>query len=176
MMIELLSVSLSHQWRLWVLWVLCVGGPSQRLPSNQVFEIGQILIDSGLFGDDAQAMRPPFDDRSWSDINLPSSFSLRYFQSPKFYVGYGGYRKHLQINAHGLERQSFLELEIAFQEAEVFVNRQRVGLHRGGYTGFSKNISRALRPGDNVIAIRVNNKCNPQLNPRAGGTYFDGIP
>jgi len=49
-----------------------------------------------------------------------------------------------------------------------------VGDHLGGYTGFSFDITKDLHPGDNVIAVRLNNNWNPQLNPRAGEHNFNG--
>ncbi len=72
------------------------------------------------------------------------------------------------------ERQYFLEFEGVFQDAEVFVNGSRVGEHQGGYTGFSLSIGQMLHAGHNVIAVRVNNRWNPQLNPRAGEHVFSG--
>jgi hypothetical protein len=49
-----------------------------------------------------------------------------------------------------------------------------VGEHVGGYTGFSFDITNTAHAGDNVIAVRLNNKWNPQLNPRAGEHNFNG--
>src|SRR5204862_1187740 len=61
-----------------------------------------------------------------------------------------------------------------FQVAEVFVNGHRVGEHKGGYTGFSFDITDAVESGDNVFAVRVNNIWNPRLAPRAGEHTFSG--
>jgi hypothetical protein len=61
-----------------------------------------------------------------------------------------------------------------FQDAEVFVNGVPVGRHRGGYTGFSIDITNAAKVGDNLIAVRVNNLWDPTLAPRAGEHVFQG--
>src|SRR5206468_2331535 len=58
--------------------------------------------------------------------------------------------------------------------AEVFVNGVRVGEHRGGYTGFSIDVTAAVHPGRNVIAVRANNEWDPRLQPRAGEHVFCG--
>ena len=63
-----------------------------------------------------------------------------------------------------VKEQSSLEFEGAFQDAEVWVNGKRAGEHLGGYTGFSLDITGDLHTGDNVIAVRVNNLWNGQLN------------
>jgi hypothetical protein len=134
-------------------------------------------VDRGwkfLLGDDARASAPGFDDSKWQYVDLPHSFSEPYFRSPDFYVGYGWYRRHVRVDAATLKGQAFLEFEGAFQDAEVFVNGKKAGEHLGGYTGFSMNITDDLHAGDNVIAVRVNNQWNGQLNPRAGEHVFSG--
>lgn len=125
-------------------------------------------------GDQQGAENPAFNDAKWQNIGLPHSFSIPYFLSPDFYVGYGWYRKHFIIPPGYQHKKFFLEFEAVFQQAEVFVNNKKVGEHKGGYTGFSVDISDALKEGDNVVAIRVNNLWNPQLAPRAGEHTFSG--
>jgi hypothetical protein len=125
-------------------------------------------------GDVADAQQPGFPDADWQAVGLPHSFSIPYFQSPSFYVGYGWYRKPLVLDQLPKGRQLFLEFEAAFQDAEVFVNGVQLAHHRGGYTGFPVNITGALHAGRNVIAVRVNNNWDPTLAPRAGEHVFSG--
>lgn len=40
-----------------------------------------------------QASKPTFNDKDWETVGLPHSFSIPYFMSKDFYVGYGWYRK-----------------------------------------------------------------------------------
>jgi hypothetical protein len=127
-----------------------------------------------LLGDHPGAQAVGYDDEHWERIGLPHSFSIPYFASPKFYVGYGWYRKHFDVPAKWAGRQLFLEFEGAFQDAEIFVNGRRLCEHRGGYTGFSLDITGAVKTGDNLVAVRLNNRWNPQLAPRAGEHVFSG--
>ncbi|HWP40149.1 MAG TPA: hypothetical protein VNL70_04440, partial [Tepidisphaeraceae bacterium] len=129
------------------------------------------------------AQRVDFDDSSWQRVGLPHTFDLPYFRTPEFYVGYGWYRHRFQnplIQATGPGAQPatrgrvLLEFDGVFQVAEVFVNGIRVGEHRGGYTGFCIDVTHALRPGQNLLAVRVNNNWDPQLQPRAGEHIFSG--
>jgi beta-galactosidase len=134
-------------------------------------------VDRGwkfLLADDARASERAFDDGKWQYVDLPHSFSEPYFRSPDFYVGYGWYRRHVHVDAAALKGQTSLEFEGAFQDAEVFVNGKKAGEHLGGYTGFSIDLTGDLHAGDNVIAVRVNNLWNGQLNPRAGEHVFSG--
>jgi beta-galactosidase len=125
-------------------------------------------------GDYQGAENPGFKDDQWQSIGLPHSFSIPYFLSPDFYVGYGWYRKHFVVPAGYKNKKFSLEFEAAFQQAEVFVNHKKVGEHIGGYTGFSVDISSVTKEGDNVVAVRVNNLWNPGLAPRAGEHVFSG--
>ncbi|MEO7494907.1 MAG: glycoside hydrolase family 2 TIM barrel-domain containing protein [Massilia sp.] len=125
-------------------------------------------------GDASGAERPDFDDTKWQPVGLPHSFSIPYFQSASFYVGYGWYRKTLTLDRLDPGRQVHLEFEGAFQDAEIFVNGVALARHRGGYTGFPVNLSGALHAGANTIAVRVNNKWDPTLAPRAGEHVFSG--
>ena len=125
-------------------------------------------------GDITNAQTVKFKDADWDSIGLPHSFSIPYFASSKFYIGYGWYRKHFTVPQTWRGQRINLEFDGAFQVAEVFVNGRRAGEHRGGYNGFSFDITDAVKSGDNVVAVRVNNLWNGQLAPRAGEHTFSG--
>ena len=110
----------------------------------------------------------------WNDANLPHSFSMPYFAADRFYVGYGWYRKHFQVPSAWSGKRINLEFDGVFQVAEIFVNGKRVGEHQGGYTGFTFDLTDAVKSGDNVITVRVNNNWNARLAPRAGEHTFSG--
>ncbi len=123
-------------------------------------------------GDVANADAAAFDDSSWSAANLPHSFSMPYFAADRFYVGYGWYRKHFEVPAAWSGQRVSLEFDGVFQVAEVFVNGRRIGEHKGGYTGFSFDITDAVKTGDNVVAVRVNNNWDARLGPARRRAYF----
>jgi len=125
-------------------------------------------------GDQRGAEATAFNDSDWENVGLPHSFSIPYFMSPDFYVGYGWYRKKFNIPAAYLGKRINIEFEGAFQDAEIFVNDKKVGSHNGGYTGFSIDITKYARQGKNSIAVRLNNIWNPRLAPRAGEHVFSG--
>jgi hypothetical protein len=115
-----------------------------------------------------------FDDRRWDAVGLPHSFSQPYFRAAAFYTGDGWYRKEFSLPALAPGRRLSLEFEGAFQNAHVYVNGVEVAHHRGGYTGFPVDITNAVRPGRNIVAVRVNNDWDPTLAPRAGEHVFSG--
>ena len=121
-------------------------------------------------GDATGAEQPGFDDAGWEPVGLPHSFSIPYFQSPAFYVGEGWYRKALVIDEHGMRGQTFLEFEGVRQAAEVWVNGQSVALSENGSMAFGADITAALRPGENLVAVRVDNDW--KYKERATGSGF----
>lgn len=125
-------------------------------------------------GDYQGAEQQVFNDEEWEQVGLPHSFSIPYFMSKDFYIGYGWYRKSLKLGMNELSRKIFLEFDGVFQEAEIFVNGKLAGNHVGGYTGFSIDISSLVKAGDNMLAIRVNNYWKSNVAPRAGEHVFSG--
>lgn len=129
------------------------------------------------FGEAAPAVAadPALDDADWDATGLPHSFSIPYFLSPRFPVGEGWYRKRFVAPAGFADGSRVrLDFEAAFQHAEVYVNGRIAGTHDGGYTGFSVDITPHLRPGDNTLAVRVDNRWRATLPPRAGEHVFSG--
>jgi hypothetical protein len=125
-------------------------------------------------GDHHGAEAVGFDDGAWEHVGLPHSFSMPYFAATNsFYVGEGWYRKHFDVPAAWRGKRLFLEFEGAFQNAMVFLNGKRVGAHQGGYTGFQIEITAAAAE-HNVVAVRLDNRWNPRLAPRAGEHQFSG--
>src|SRR5271154_6624623 len=78
-------------------------------------------------GDHPGAAASAYDDRSWDDVGLPHSFSEPYFLSSQFYTGYGWYRKHFTVPDDWSGKRINLDFDAAFQDAEIFVNGQRIG-------------------------------------------------
>jgi beta-galactosidase len=125
-------------------------------------------------GDPARAAASGDIDSGWERINLPHSFSMPYFLGSGFYVGYGWYRKNIQVEKSWQGKQISLEFDGVFQEAEIYVNGTLAGRHQGGYTGFTIDITAQVHTGPNAIAVRVNNLWNARLAPRAGEHVFSG--
>lgn len=115
-----------------------------------------------------------FDDAAWESVGIPHSFNLPYFMASKFYVGYGWYRKHFDVPQSWAGKSVSLEFQAAFDQAEIYLNGKKVGEHIGGYNGFSIDVTAALTTGDNVLAVRLNNKWNAKLPPLTGDHTFQG--
>lgn len=125
-------------------------------------------------GDSINAQNTTYNDNSWSRVGLPHSFSIPYFMWKNVYNGYGWYRKQFEVPSSWNGKTVSIEFEGSFIETEVFVNGRFVGKHVGGYTGFNFDITRFVKTGTNLIAVRVNNLWNARVAPRAGDHQFSG--
>ena len=77
----------------------CSESPREVININNCWKYAQ--------GDYNGAEQVDYDDENWEDIGIPHSFSIPYFMAKDFYVGYGWYRKHLQLDGsfqNGKER------------------------------------------------------------------------
>nr|WP_278706553.1 glycoside hydrolase family 2 TIM barrel-domain containing protein [Bacteroides intestinalis] len=155
---------------LWCGWALCYGAVTDG--EREVVNLNREWTYQR--GDFPGAEQTGYDDSGWEHIGLPHSFSIPYFMLKDFYTGYGWYRKTLELSKKDLKKDLFLEFDGVFQEAEVYVNGELAGAHRGGYTGFNVRITPYARRGQNQIAIRVNNLWQPDLAPRGGEHVFSG--
>lgn len=71
-----------------------------------------------------------------------------------------------------LKKNTFKEYVLAFdgvmESAEVYVNEQFLGLHKGGYTPFSFNITKHLVNGENKLFVKVDSTERPDIPPHGG--------
>ena len=90
--------------------------------------------------------------------------------------GIGWYRKHITIDQAviTLKKRVFIEFEAAFQIANVYVNGTFVGMHKGGYTGFSFDITPYVKAGDNVVAVHLDARWSDTIAPISGEHVFIG--
>jgi beta-galactosidase len=169
------KASANHRVRCFLLLATLIAGSTAAVPAADLRQTVNFNREWKFqLGDATSADAAPFDDTKWNAANLPHSFSMPYFAADRFYVGYGWYRKHFNAPKAWLGRRVNLEFDGVFQVAEIFVNGKRIGEHQGGYTGFTFDITDAVKPGDNVVAVRVNNNWNARLAPRAGEHTFSG--
>ncbi len=124
-------------------------------------------------GDATGAQQPSFDDRGWSQVTLPHAFNEReaFARDIKdLSTTIIWYRKRITLPRGAAAGKAFLEFEGVRQAAEVWVNGRPVILSEHGAMAFGADISAALMPGENVIAVRVDNDW--RYRERATGSGF----
>ncbi len=95
----------------------------------------------------------------WHDVSVPHDWSVESPFSQDFDGatgwlpgGVGWYRK--VVKSLGTD-VTYLHFDGVYNNAEVFVNGEKVGFHPYGYSPFFYDISDKIVDGDNLIAVRV---------------------
>ena len=71
--------------------------------------------------------------------------------------GVGWYRKEFELAEVNPEKSYQIHFDRAFDRTEVYVNGQEAGRYMYGYMSFHFDITKLVRQGKNVLAVRVDN-------------------
>ncbi len=125
-------------------------------------------------GDIDASTQPSADDPSWKSVRLPHTWNGADGEDGGGYVrGVGWYRTNFVAPSSG--RRVWIEFDGAALQTEAFVNGRAVGRHDGGYARFRFDITDALRPGENTLAVRVDSR-STNVAPLGGDfTVFGGL-
>jgi len=133
--------------------------------------------------DYGNAQAVDFNDGEWKSVTVPHDWAIKEDfnfthdiqltmviqdgeTTPKYrtgrtgalpYVGIGWYRTKYNISASDLEEKVQLMFDGAMSNAKVYVNGHYVGERPFGYISFYFDITDFLKPGDNTIAVRLEN-------------------
>lgn len=131
----------------------------------------------------ADAARPEFADADWATVSVPHTWNrVGYYhhdqggtnsaQTVSKKQGVGWYRTRFDAPADLATRKTWIEFDAASRVAQVWLNGQLLGEHRGGFSRFRLDAGAALKPGQsNVLAVRVDN-----TQPAAGSSTADVLP
>jgi beta-galactosidase len=130
-------------------------------------------IDDGwrfIRRDVPQAKTASFDDSKWDHVRLPHTWNAFDGQDGggNYYRGPGWYRRSVHLDSGDLRKSIFLHFDGAALVTDVYVNGLSAGQHRGGFGAFCFDISNLVRPGTNIIAVRVDNTRVDDMPPLAG--------
>ena len=108
---------------------------------------------------------PGLDDTGWTAVNLPHDWSIGQpfdstlpHGSQHAYLPNGvvNYRKRFRAECGSGERL-LLDFDGVYRSADLFVNGRHILKHFNGYTVFEADITDALVPGENLVAVRADN-------------------
>lgn len=129
-------------------------------------------------GDVPEAAKADFDDSNWEQVTIPHTLKLTSLNLDEckddktqltFHRDVGWYRRKFTVDADP-NRKVFLEFEGAHQVTNAWINGKHVGEHAiGGYTPFHFDVTDYVnRDGENVVALSVDNRRNPDIPPDPG--------
>jgi len=127
------------------------------------------------------AYKPEYDDLWWESIDLPHTWNAHDVsdEKPGYWRGIAWYRKHLRLDPKLSAKNVFIEFEGANSVSELWLNGQRLGEHKGGYTGFEFDITDKVRFGEqeNVLTVKVDNLYHATVPPtvKTDYSFYGGI-
>jgi len=116
---------------------------------------------------------------SWQTVNIPHNWNKddAFDDISGYFRGVGWYQKQVYIPKEKKDLVHYLNFKGVNQEANVYVNGNYVGNHKGGYTAFNFNITEFLKfDAYNSIEVSVDNSHNENIPPLdADFTFYSGI-
>ena len=153
-------------------------GLTAQARDRQNFDIGWRFI----LADSVQMSSQTYNDGHWRILNLPHDWAIEgdfYAGNPSgagggaLPGGIGWYRKHFSLDCETVPgNRYFIEFDGVYMNSTVYVNGQEVGHRPYGYSSFEYDITKFLKQGDNVIAVKVDNSDQPNSRWYSGcGIY-----
>lgn len=152
------------------------GLPRQRLNFNQGWKF--------FSGDDAAAKMQSYNDKGWRTLNLPHDWSIEgKFDEENPAKPEGGglptgvawYRKTFLLPVTMEQKHVFIEFDGVYKNSEVWVNGHFLGKRPYGYISFQYELTKYLKAGRNVIAVRVDNSAQPDSRWYSGSGIYRNV-
>ncbi len=102
-------------------------------------------------------------DGDWRSVPVPAAWD-EYAEEFRGYEGVAWFRRRFTLTG-SRPRVARLRFEGAGHEATVWLNGRLLGGHRGAYGPFEFDAAAALRPGANVLAVRISHLFSDSTNP-----------
>ena len=121
-------------------------------------------------GDTPAAKSAGFDDSGWRALDVPHDWSIEGDYSlinPTAEIsgylpsGIGWYRREIFMPDSYQGKVIIVEFEGVYMNSQVWLNGEQVGGRAYGYTTFTCDLTRQLKTGRNVLAVRVDNSLEP---------------
>jgi beta-galactosidase len=103
-------------------------------------------------------------------IELPHTaveLALNYLDETSYHRPFT-YQRTISWEDRFAGREVALAFEAAMADATVWVNGHEVVRHRDGYTPFTARLTPHLKPGDNLVTVRIDGSENPEIPPFGG--------
>jgi beta-galactosidase len=120
----------------------------------------------------------------WRNLDLPHDWSidgpfskdhLTTNQQAALPGGIALYKKSFQPTAAELQKNISIEFDGVFCNSEVYVNGILVGKRPNGYISFQYNISKYVKPGVNIITVKVDNMAQPSSRWYTGSGIYRNV-
>ena len=124
-----------------------------------------------------------YPDHAFESITLPHTNKLftQLFVDNQAYQFVSTYRKHFTIEEDTTHKRVFVDFDGVMLKTTAYLNGQLLGIHAGGFTPFSFELTDYLQHGENTLTLYVDATENPEIPPYGalvdfltfGGVYRD---
>ncbi|WP_455497752.1 glycoside hydrolase family 2 protein [Coprobacter sp.] len=109
-------------------------------------------------------------------VSIPHTWNASDGTSEDYYRGKGTYRCTFDLTKNIKKKRIFIRFEAVSLEAEIFLNGQYLGNHKGAFNAFCFEITPYVKKQNNELIVKVSNALNPDVAPLSGDfTVFGGI-
>src|SRR6267142_3615782 len=105
-------------------------------------------------------------------LNLPGDWNT---QRPEllYYEGSVWYRKQFDFAGLTDGQRVFVRFGAVNYRADVYLNGKKLGVHVGGFTPFSFEVTKLLKPGTNSLVVKVDNKRSKDAVPTLNTDWWN---
>ena len=136
----------------------------------------KININSGwnYLENDTKNFTEIYNSLGWVAINLPHSWNSQDAtdNNPGYRRSASWYKKDLLIPNIDSNNVYQLYFEGSNITTKVYVNGKEAGGHIGGYIGFTIDITKNIKAGNNEVLVRVDNSYNIDIIPSQKSDFF----
>lgn len=89
-----------------------------------------------------------FNNKDLEEVSIPHNHKIlpHHYFSEKEYQFVSWYRRYFYLNSEeNKDKRIIIEFDGVMNVAEIFVNGEKVGTHKGGYTSFSFDITNFIK-------------------------------
>jgi hypothetical protein len=104
----------------------------------------------------------------WRNVRVGLSWNAQ-FEDLRDYMGVAWYRTSLDVPQLDKGKRAILRFGAVDYFSEVFINDKSIGTHEGGYTPFTFDVTDAVKPGANKLAVRV---IDPPMDEKENRAHF----
>ncbi|TCD12248.1 DUF4982 domain-containing protein [Pedobacter frigidisoli] len=137
-----------------------------------------------FLGDESGAKSNAYLDSKWRLLTLPHDWSIEGKFDEKnpakpegggLPTGIGWYRKEFTAPPNYQNRLITIEFDGVYKNSEVWINGKYLGKRPYGYSSFSYEISKFLKTGKNIIAVKVDNSAQPDSRWYSGSGIYRNV-
>lgn len=154
---------MSRTFKLFLAGLLIAVGTAARevIPFNSGWE-----FKKGPFAEEPMKAAASWNGQ-WEQVEIPHTWNAKDMQRyDNFYEGAAYYRKEYVCPEEMKDKRVFLRFEGVGACAEVYVNGQLAGTHKGAYSAFAVEIGPMLKTGQkNEIIVKADNKARQDVIP-----------